>query len=107
MTRTLLIAAGTGLLAFAGISAWPVLASDQTRAGGDDERTVARSVPAAEWMPASEVARNLEGMGYTVRELEREDGRYEVEVTNPDGLRMEAYVDPRSGEILDVEDDDR
>jgi uncharacterized membrane protein YkoI len=104
MTRTLLIAAGTGLLAFAGISAWPVLASDQTRA---DERTASRSVPAAEWMPASEVARNLEGMGYTVREIEREDGRYEVEVTNPDGLRMEAYVDPRSGEILDEEGDDR
>ena len=102
MTRTLLIAAGAGLLAFAGIAAWPVLASDQNGAG---ERTASRSVPAAEWMPASEVARKFENMGYTVREIERDDGAWEVEATNADGLKMEAYVDPRSGEILRRDDD--
>jgi hypothetical protein len=105
MTRTLLIAAGAGLLALAGVAAWPVLASDLARTGGDDERTVARSVPAAEWMPASEVARKLESMGYIVRELERDDGAWEVEATNADGLKMEAYVDPRTGDVLRRDDD--
>mgnify|MGYP006283915053 CR=1 FL=1 len=106
MMRTLLIAGGVGLMALAGVSAWPVLASDDARTTGDDDDAVAaRSVPADEWMPASAVARKLEDQGYTVREIERDDGAYEVEVTDADGMRMEAYLDPRTGEVLRQEDD--
>ncbi|NBC95896.1 MAG: PepSY domain-containing protein [Deinococcus-Thermus bacterium] len=106
MMRTLLIAGGVGLMALAGVSAWPVLASDDARTiGDDDEAVAARSVPAEEWMPASAVARKLEGQGYTVREIERDAGAYEVEVTDADGMRMEAYLHPRTGEVLRQEDD--
>ena len=101
MMRTLLIAGGVGLMALAGVSAWPVLASDDARTTGDDDDAVAaRSVPAEEWMPASAVAQKLEGQGYTVREIEREDGAYEVYATDPDGERVELYADPRTGDIL-------
>jgi len=106
MMRTLLIAGGAGLIALAGIAGWPVLASDPTRpTGGDDDRTAARNVPAEEWMPVIAVAQKLEGQGYTVREIEREDGVYEVEVTDANGMRLEAYVDPRTGDILRRDDD--
>jgi len=30
---------------------------------------------------------------------------YEVEVTDANGLRLEAYIDPRSGEIVGQDDD--
>jgi len=83
-----------------------VLASDPTRpTGGDDDRAAARNVPAEEWMPVIAVAQKLEGQGYTVREIEREDGVYEVEVTDANGMRLEAYVDPRTGDILRRDDD--
>jgi hypothetical protein len=104
MMRTLLIAGGVGLMALAGVSAWPVLASDDARTTGD-EAVAARGVPAEDWMPASAVARKLEGQGYTVREIEREDGAYEVEVTDADGVRMEVSLDPRTGDVLRRDDD--
>jgi len=68
-------------------------------------RAAARNVPAEEWMPVTAVAQKLEGQGYTVREIEREDGVYEVEVTDANGMRLEAYVDPRTGDILRRDDD--
>ena len=106
MMRTLLIAGGVGLMALAGVSAWPVLASDDGRTTGDDgEAVVAPGVPAEDWMPASAVARKLEGQGYTVRGIERDDGAYEVEVTDADGMRLEADLDPRTGEVLRQEAD--
>jgi len=106
MLRTLLIAGGAGLIALAGVSAWPVLAADTGRATGDgDDTAAARSVPAEEWMSVSAVAGKLEGQGYIVREIEREDGAYEVELTDADGMRTEAHVDPRTGDVLRRDDD--
>jgi hypothetical protein len=106
MLRTLLIAGGAGLIALAGVSALPVLASDTGRTNADTDATgAARAVPADEWMSVSAVARKLEGQGYTVREIEREDGAYEVEMTDANGLRLEAHVDPRTGDILRKDDD--
>jgi uncharacterized membrane protein YkoI len=100
LIRTCSIAAGLGVLAFAGVTAVPVLAqhSGQSNAG----------MP-ADAMSVSEVAARLEGQGYTVREIELENRVYEVEVTDADGLRLEAYVDPASGAFVDddrYEDDD-
>lgn len=104
MMRTLLIAAGVGLIGLAGVSAWPVLASGDRATTGDDA-AAAPSVPADEWMSVSAVARKLEGQGYSVREIERDDGAYEVEMTDANGRRLEAHVDPRTGDILRRDDD--
>jgi len=106
MLRSLLIAAGAGLIALAGVSAWPVLASDTGRTTGDgDDAVAARDVPADEWMSVRAVAQKLENQGYVVREIERDDGAYEAKVTDATGRRVEAYVDPRTGDILDRDDD--
>lgn len=100
LIRTLSIVAGVGVLAFAGVTALPVLAQS------NGQGRIA--MPAAA-KPVSEIAAMLEAKGYTVREIDREDGVYEVELTNADGLRLEAYVDPTSGAFLndDDRDDDR
>ena len=105
MTRILLLATGAGLVALAGISAWPVLASDNDRSRDRDDRAMAQAVPAEQWLSVSAVAQKLEAMGYTVREIDRERNVYEVEVTDANGLRLEAHVDPRTGDIVGQDDD--
>lgn len=59
-----------------------------------------------QWLPMDQVAGQLRADGYQLREIEIDDGRYEVEATAPDGRRVELYIDPVSGKILKVEDDD-
>lgn len=105
MTKTFLLATGAGLVALAGVSAWPVLASDNDRSRDRDDRAMGQAVTAEEWMSVSDVAQKLEGLGYTVREIDRERDVYEVEVTDANGLRLEAYLDPRTGEIVGQDDD--
>ena len=63
------------------------------------------AAPLSEIMPAVEAqlgARVIED------ELEREDGRllYEFELIAPDGRILEAEVDARTGEVLEVEAED-
>lgn len=105
MSKPLLLAAAAGLVALAGISAWPVLASGNDSNPDRDDRVVGQAVPAEEWMSVSAVAQKLEGMGYTVREIDRERNVYEVEATDANGLRLEAHVDPRTGDIVGQDDD--
>jgi hypothetical protein len=56
-------------------------------------------------MSVAALAQKLEAQGYTVREIERDDGYYEVEMTDANGLRVEAYLDPRTGDPVDWDDD--
>ena len=58
-------------------------------------------------MSLVEIATMLENQGYTVREIEMENGHYDVEMTDANGLRVSAYLDPVTGDVLrHVEDDD-
>ncbi len=61
---------------------------------------------ANDWMSVGSLTSKLEAQGYTVREVERDDGRYEVDVTDSGGVRYELKVDRTSGEILKRERDD-
>jgi hypothetical protein len=70
------------------------------------DRPVDPAVPAAQWLPLSEVARKFEDMGYMVREVEADDGTYEVKGRDANGVKFEAYVHPATGEILKREQDD-
>ncbi len=48
-----------------------------------------------------EIARRVRDQGYTdIEEIERKRGIYEVEARDLDGVRVELYVDSRTGEIL-------
>jgi uncharacterized membrane protein YkoI len=42
-----------------------------------------------------------------LREIEMEHGRYEVEMIDANGMRVEADLDPVTGEVLPYRDDDR
>jgi hypothetical protein len=75
----------------------PALASDDSRCP---------DIASDQWMSIAEVASKLSGMGYEVREIERDDNCYEVEGVDANGARFEAYVNPETGEIV-PDDDDR
>ena len=95
MKRILLATAAialTGTLLVAGARA-----SDDDRSGGN--------LPEAGWMSVGEIAAKLEGQGYTVREIEIEHGVYDVEMIDANGMRVEAYLDPSSGEPVRHDDD--
>lgn len=58
-------------------------------------------------MSADEIMTSLKEQGYTdIRKIERErNGTYEVEATDPNGVRVELYVDGMTGKILKSEPD--
>ncbi len=83
-----------GLFAAAmGLAATPVLAADVTDAAK------------AEMSPA-EIVRAVEAAGYTnVRDIEFDDGRWEMEATSPAGAPVDLEVDAKTGKVLHEEAD--
>ncbi|WP_152047470.1 PepSY domain-containing protein [Aureimonas psammosilenae] len=55
--------------------------------------------PRERWLPVAEVTKKVEALGYTVREIEADDGCYEVSGTDRNGAKIELDLDPVSGEI--------
>lgn len=51
------------------------------------------------WLSIAQIAEKLTAQGYDIREIEIDDGVYEVSATK-DGKRVKAYFHPASGEIL-------
>lgn len=95
MTRTILFTAS--LASAMGLVALGATAQQQ---GGT------ASAQTQERMSVAEIATMLEGKGYTVREIELERGRYDVEMIDSAGMRVEAYLNPFTGEVLPYRDDD-
>jgi len=54
----------------------------------------------------AEIERTLVDKGYRVREIEREDGRFEVYIID-NGKRYELKIDATSGEVVRIEREDR
>lgn len=54
---------------------------------------------------ADEIKASLAAQGYEVRKIEREDGKLEAYAVK-DGKRLEIYVDPATGAVTKVEEDD-
>ena len=67
--------------------------------------TQAENYPApTDWITVRQVIDKVEAAGYSdIREIERDDGMYEVKVVTQDGQRMELYLDRKTGEILNRE----
>jgi hypothetical protein len=59
-----------------------------------------------QWLSQDRIDAELRKQGYEVRKVKAEKRYYEVYAIDPDGRRIEAHVDPLSGEILKVEEDD-
>jgi hypothetical protein len=62
--------------------------------------------PRDQWLTIAQVVEKLTSQGYEVREVEMDDGVYEVEATTSDGRRIDAYVHPVTAEVLKEEEDD-
>lgn len=54
---------------------------------------------------ANEIADFLSKQGYVVEEIEVEDGKLEANVVL-DGKEYEIYIDPETGNIVKIEEDD-
>ena len=103
MRATTLIAtlALTGGLIGAGAAIAPAFAQNTAPAA-----SATATAPAAQsnWMSIKDVLTKLEAAGYRdFREVERDDNRYEVKATDPQGQRVELDVDPVTGDVLKTE----
>jgi hypothetical protein len=67
-------------------------------AGDDDFRSSWLKVPQDKWL--SPTQEKLDQKGYKVTEIEIDDGSYEVEMTDKNGVRVEGHVHPETGELL-------
>jgi hypothetical protein len=64
------------------------------------------NVPRERWLSPEQIAQKLGEKGYTVREIEADDGAYEVEMVDKNGMRVEAHVHPETADMLVGYDDD-
>jgi hypothetical protein len=59
------------------------------------------------WIGVDQVHQKLTALGYTrITEVERDDGRYEVDATSPEGIRVDLKVHRETAEILRSKRDD-
>lgn len=68
------------------------------QASDDDDTRFENMPPRAEWMSVSALSQKLESQGYTIQEIDTEYGVYEVEMVDANGMRVEAYLHPVTGE---------
>jgi len=92
MKRTILFSAS--LATALGLFALGASAQDQTPAQTQNRMSIAQ------------IATMLENQGYTVLEIELERGRYDVEMIDANGMRVEAYLDAATGAALPYREDD-
>ena len=69
----------------------------------NDSDVVCSTEAGAQWMSVEDVAASIRAQGYDVREVERDDGCYELEAIAADGGEVELYVNPVTGEIVGTE----
>lgn len=93
--RNSMIVLSAAVLAFAGLP---------TAAMADDDDCLPR-VPRDQWRSAVEIGKVAEDLGYTVREIEVDDGCYEVEASK-DGRRYDLYFHPGTAELVEIDADD-
>jgi hypothetical protein len=63
------------------------------------------NVPREQWLSPSEIADKLSAQGYKVLEIESDDGAYDVELIDKNGVKVETHVHPATGELLIGYDD--
>jgi hypothetical protein len=56
--------------------------------------------PRVGWMSVGAIVAKIEGQGYSVHGIEIDDDAYEVKAVDANGVRVEANLDPSTGEQL-------
>lgn len=64
------------------------------------------SVPESQWQDKAAVQSAMEARGWDIKRLKVEDGCFEAYALDENGQRVEAYIDPRSLEVVKVKRDD-
>lgn len=59
--------------------------------------------PQSNWMTIEQLTQKLTGEGYKVRQIKVERKGYEVYAIDKEGRRLEAYIDPVTGALLESE----
>ncbi|MBD1545205.1 PepSY domain-containing protein [Roseibium aggregatum] len=62
--------------------------------------------PRDQWMSTDQISQKLTAEGYKVRRVKEEGGAYEVYALDAKGNRVEAIVNPVTGQILGNDQDD-
>jgi hypothetical protein len=64
------------------------------------------NVPQANWLSPAQIADKLAAAGYKVTEIEVDDGAYEVDLVDKNGMKVEGHVHPATGDLLAGYDND-
>ena len=64
------------------------------------------TTPRSERQSQEALQQKLEAEGWTVRKIEVDDGCYEVYGVEPGGKRVEAYFDPKTFALVELESED-
>ena len=72
---------------------------------GDDMVYGRLNVPPSNWKSPSAIGEILATQGYKVHKIESDDGAYEVDMTDKNGVLVEVHVHPTTGDILAGYDD--
>ncbi|ONG55826.1 hypothetical protein BKE38_08200 [Pseudoroseomonas deserti] len=87
----ILTVSALALLGVAALATGPAMARDDDRCP-----RVAREA----WMPMEQVVSRVAAMGYTAEEIGRDDGCWEVEARDRNGVKVEFKLDPVSGALV-------
>lgn len=64
------------------------------------------AVPQGQWLSIAEISAKAAALGYQVREIEIDDGCYEIHAIDRNGIRVEAYLHPVTAEVVRTKVDD-
>jgi hypothetical protein len=56
--------------------------------------------PRDTWIPIDQAISKAEALGYDVRDVEADDGCWEVEGYDRNGAKVKVYLDPVSGDVV-------
>lgn len=82
-----------------------VAAALGTIAHADDDRRCG-NIQIDKWMSEAQIRSHAENLGIDVREVDIDDGCYEVEGRNRDGRRVEVRMNPETGAQVSIDGDD-
>ncbi len=71
----------------------------------DDDRRRCGNVPIADWMSEADLRGKIAPVGLEIREIDIDDGCYEVEARNKDGRKVEIHFHPQTGEQVWIDGD--
>lgn len=86
------------LLAAAGASTLALGAGIAHASDNDFRRMPLTVSDRADWISIADLSARIEAKGYRIREIEIEHGVYDVDMIDANGMRVEGYFDPVTGE---------